>query len=255
MLATDTAEVGFSAAYAKLKYAQKGSKGAPAYSLYVNRPLGRVIAAAAFQLGLTPNQVTYISAVFSFAGIVALAVLPPTWLGGFIVSLALVVGYALDSADGQLARLRGTGSVVGEWLDHMIDAVKNSSLHLAVLVAAYRYFELPNDAWLLIPMAFTVVSAVHFFGMILVDQLGRNRGHGNSSKAPAPQGRDAMRSLMKIPTDYGVLCLIFASWGAPSIFFFVYTLCALGSTGYLCLVLVKWRSDMARLDVLDRTAP
>jgi phosphatidylglycerophosphate synthase len=249
---TADAEVrGYSSAYAQLRSAQKGSKGAPAYSLYINRPLGRVIAAAAFSLGLTPNQVTYLSAGLSLAGIVGLAVAPPSWLVGMLVCLALVLGYAFDSADGQLARLRGGGSMVGEWLDHMIDSAKNICLHLAVLIAAYRFLELPRAA-LLIPMLFALVSSVHFFGMILVDQLSRAGRDDRGLLAPPINRSGGWRSLAKIPIDYGALCLVFALWGAPSVFFAVYSVFALGATGYLTLVLRKWRSDLAALDHADR---
>jgi phosphatidylglycerophosphate synthase len=249
MTATDTATPGFGAAYQRLRNAQKRTPGAPAYSLYVNRPLGRVLAAGAYQLGLTPNQVTYLSALFSLAGIVLLAVSRPSWLIGVAVCLALVLGYALDSADGQLARLRGGGSAVGEWLDHMIDSAKVSSLHLAVLIAAYRHFELPSTAWLLVPMVFAVVSAVHFFGMILVDQLVRISRARSGAAAPVGPAGSPLRRLLKIPTDYGVLCLVFLLLGAPSAFFIAYTVLAVGSTGYLVLVLRKWRADVAALEV------
>ena len=65
-----------------------------------------------------------------------------------------MLGYALDSADGQLARLRGGGSLTGEWLDHVIDSFKISTLHLAVLVMAYRFFPTPTW-WLLVPLVFS----------------------------------------------------------------------------------------------------
>ena len=43
----------------RLRAAQKpAGRGAPAYSVYVNRPLGRRIAARAHLLGLRPNQIT-----------------------------------------------------------------------------------------------------------------------------------------------------------------------------------------------------
>ena len=56
-------------AYAELAASQKSSKGAPAYGRYVNRPLGRVFATTAYTWGRTPNQVTAVSAVFTFTGI------------------------------------------------------------------------------------------------------------------------------------------------------------------------------------------
>ena len=232
-MSTTTQTEGFGAAHARLRAAQKSSKGAPAYSVYINRPLGRIFAAAAHQVGLTPNQVTYVSAAFSFTGIVLLALLRPTWLTGVLVCLALVLGYALDAADGQLARLRGGGSTVGEWLDHMIDSAKISSLHLA---------------WLLVPLVFAVVGAVHFFGMILVDQLQRIAVARSGRPAPPKAVGSPLSALLKLPTDYGVLCLVFALLGAPAVFFAAYTLLAVASTGYLLLVVRKWRGDVARLD-------
>ena len=103
-----------------------------------------------------------------------LAFAPATWPVGVLVTALLVLGYALDAADGQLARLRGGGSLLGEWLDHMIDSVKVAALHLAVLITLYRNFDL-HPAWLLVPIVFAITSSVHFFGMILVDLLGRVR--------------------------------------------------------------------------------
>ncbi|HJG50865.1 MAG TPA: CDP-alcohol phosphatidyltransferase family protein, partial [Brachybacterium faecium] len=96
--------------YRQLAYAQKGhARGAPAYSVYVNRRLGRALAAGAHGLGLTPNQVSLVSAAHSFAAILLIALVPASIPAGFFIALLLVLGYAWDSADGQVARLRGGG--------------------------------------------------------------------------------------------------------------------------------------------------
>ena len=100
------------------------------------------------------------------------------------MTVVLVLGYAFDAADGQLARLRGGGSLLGEWLDHMIDSVKVAALHLAVLVTLYRNFDL-DPLWFAVPIGFTVVSSVHFFGMILVDLLARFRRASVGMPTPA----------------------------------------------------------------------
>ena len=57
----------FRGSLTELQRAQKTSKGAPAYSRLVNRPLGRVFAAVAHVAGATPNMVTAISAGFTSA--------------------------------------------------------------------------------------------------------------------------------------------------------------------------------------------
>jgi phosphatidylglycerophosphate synthase len=230
----------------RLSSAQKGAKGAPAYSRFINRKLGRLLAAVAFHLRLTPNAVTGISAVFTFSGIAVLALVPASWPMGVAVTLLLVLGYAFDAADGQLARLRGGGSPAGEWLDHMVDALKIASLHLALLVGAYRFELIDREAWLLVPLAFSVVSVVLFFGTLLNESLRAQ--HGARTRAARTDERPSvLRSLLVVPTDYGLLCLVFALLGAPTVFATVYGLLGLATAGYLLLASVKWFGEMGRL--------
>ena len=198
-----------------LRHAQKpAGRGAPAYSRFVNRKIGRVFAAWAIRSGRTPNQVTAISAAFTFAGIAMLVIFPPTaWLG-IAVGVCLVVGYAFDSADGQVARYTATGSPAGEWLDHMVDATKVSALPLALAVGWYR-FEVVDVPWLSVFLVSAVVGAVLFFGMILTEQL--RRAHGKESIASTGTA-GTVRAVLVLPTDYGVLCLAFFVLGAPVVF-------------------------------------
>lgn len=240
---TVATKISFAEALGKLQYAQKSAKGAPAYSRFVNRRAGRYLAAAAYRAGLTPNAVTGISALFTFAGIAVIALAEPHPLVGAAICVLLLVGYALDSADGQLARLRGGGSAAGEWLDHVVDAGKISALHLAVLIAAYRYFDV-GPAYLLIPIGFTVVAAVMFFAMILNDQLRRTR----SIVTPNGSAPSTVRSILVIPTDYGLLCVAFLMFGYPSVFAVVYAVLFAANAAFLAAALVKWFRDAAALD-------
>ena len=159
------------------------------------------------------------------------------------IGLLLIVGYALDSADGQLARLRGGGSPAGEWLDHVVDAAKTSSLHLAVLVGWFRFLELPSQALLLVPLGYAIVAAVLFFAMILNDFLRRSRATGR----PRPDAEGGgIRSLLVLPTDYGVLCIAFLLFGAPGVFVPVYGLLFIANAAYALLALPKWFREMSR---------
>jgi phosphatidylglycerophosphate synthase len=234
---------GFRAARERLPSAQKSAKGAPAYSRFVNRRAGGYLAAIAYQLDMTPNQITGISALFTFTGIAAIALAKPTVTVGIVVCLALVIGYALDAADGQLARLRGAGSTSGEWLDHIVDSAKVSSLHLSVLVSGYRFFDLPIG-YLLVPIGFQIVAAVMFFGMTLNDQLRRAHGiNRDSSGTPS-----TTRSLLVVPTDYGLLCITFSLLGFRAVFAVVYGLLFVANLLFLVAALRKWFTDMAALD-------
>jgi phosphatidylglycerophosphate synthase len=225
----------------RLSSAQKSSKGAPAYSRFVNRKAGRVLAACAYRVGLTPNLVTVVSAIWSAAGIALLALVRPTTAVGVAVTLCLAIGYAFDSADGQLARLRGGGSPAGEWLDHVVDSGKICALHLAVLISFYRFGF--HGLQLLIPVLWTWTATVLFFVIILNDQLHRARGTAPDRDAPAP----LLRSLLVAPTDYGVLLLTFVFIGEHTLFVWVYGALLVANLAYLALGLGKWFRELSRL--------
>jgi len=227
----------------RLRDAQKHSVGAPAWSRFVNRPVGRHLAAFAYRSGLSPDQVTGLSALCSFAAIMLLALLEPSWLLGAGVALLLVLGYALDSADGQLARLQGSSSPAGEWLDHVVDSAKIVCLHAAVLLQLQRWDGL-SSAWSLLPLAFLVVSSVSFFTMILNEQLRLRAGAGSARAGARPS---ALRALLALPTDYGVLCCAFLLLGAGPLFLGAYAFLLAGTAGHLALALPVWRREMLGL--------
>lgn len=201
-----------STALLELRTAQKSAKGVSLYSRYVNRPAGRCLAAVSHALGLSPNQVTLVSAVFSFAAVAVVALGEPSWGQGAAVWAGLAVGFAFDSADGQLARLRGGGSAAGEWLDHVVDCAKITALHSAVLIAFYRHpghFGVTDDAWLLVPLGFQFAAVVTFFGGLLTEKLtpGRppaarprhRRGCARSRCSPSTTGSSAWSSCCWAP--------------------------------------------------------
>lgn len=231
----------------RLRSAQKpAGRGAPAYSIYVNRRLGRYIAAGAYLIGLTPNQVTLISAGLTFLAIAGLAVLPGSFALGVAVTVLLALGYAFDSADGQVARLRGGGSAAGEWLDHVVDAIKSSSLHGAVLLSLFRILPRSEQGWLLVPLGFMVVAGVGFAVFILNDLLKAAR-RGRDTTSVIRTGSTPLRSLLGAPTDYGVLVYVFLLLGLPPVFVAVYGLLFAANTAYLLLALPKWFRDMSAL--------
>jgi phosphatidylglycerophosphate synthase len=121
---------------------------------------------------------------FTFGGITAIALFRPTWWLGLLIAAVLATGLALDAADGQLARLRGGGSAAGEWLDHVVDAFKVSSIHVAVLICWYRFYELPSDSHLLIPIMFGLQSTVFYFAIMLTEQLRRSATGLSPSSPP-----------------------------------------------------------------------
>lgn len=234
----------FRASLVALQRAQKTSKGAPAYSRLINRPLGRVFAAFAHVLGATPNMVTVVSAMFSFSGIALIATARSTPLVSLTVTVLLVVGYALDAADGQLARLRGGGSVAGEWLDHVVDAIKISFLHTSVMINWYR-FEDASDRRLAIPIAYQVVASIVFFVIILNDHIRRAHRGTTAAIMKGDGSSSTLYSIAVMPTDYGLMCLVLGlMWWSG--FVWVYGLLLAANAAFLVLALGKWYREMRR---------
>jgi phosphatidylglycerophosphate synthase len=198
-------------ALGQLASAGKSAYGAPAYSRWVNRPLGRRLAALAYVGGLSPNQVTYLSGLASLVGVCLIGWPRPSPQLGVAITVALLFGYALDSADGQLARLRGEGSPAGEWLDHMVDTAKVVLVHGAVLISGLRW-ELDVQWWTaLIPLGFILASMLAFFGWQLSQLLRRTTGQSVAKPAKAP----VMRSILRAPSDWGIFALLFVVWSTP----------------------------------------
>jgi phosphatidylglycerophosphate synthase len=246
-----SAPAGYRASLAALTRAQKPSRDTAAYSRLVNRPLGRRVAAAAHQVGMTPNQATVVSATMSGTALLLLFLAEPSPLQAVAVAGLFAGGYVMDSVDGQLARLRGGGSLSGEWLDHIVDCFKTSLLHLAVLVSWYRWPPVDTDAVLLLPLAFEVVQVVTYFGLIIMPLLRAKGG----ARAPAlqPSGspdppEHPLRKWLILPTDYGVLCWVFVLGAWPVALVWGYGLLTAVNAAALAWGLRKWWRELSLLD-------
>ena len=193
----------FRSSYGRLAAAQKTSVGVSFYSRWVNRPLGRLFAAGGHVLGMTPNQLTAVSALCTLGGLALVAGTAPGPFTGALAGLLLILGFAFDSSDGQLARLRGGGSLVGEWLDHIVDSAKTPLVHVAVLVAAWRFYAV-DPVWLLVPLVFLVSAVVQFSGILLTPFLLQRGGRSQAARTPS-----TVRSLALLPADYGVIATSF----------------------------------------------
>jgi phosphatidylglycerophosphate synthase len=236
---------GFGARYrsslAALEQAQKTPRGVSLYSTWVNRPVGRRLASLADVLDLTPNHVTLVSAACSLTAVALLALVDPSRLLGLVVGGLLVLGFALDSADGQLARLHRSGSRSGEYLDHMLDCTLKSTLHAAVLISFYRSGE--RGLELLIPLGFSTVSVLLFFGGILVSKL-RQQSPQPAGARPGERVGDVTSSVLLLPADHGVLCLSFLLWGSGELFLAVYALLFAVNAALTAVFAVVWMREL-----------
>jgi phosphatidylglycerophosphate synthase len=256
----------FATARSRLGGAQKSTASVPAYLRFVNRRAGGWLAALAYAVDLTPTQVTVLSAASSFAGIVLLLLAPASVGTGLGVAALLLFGYALDSADGQLARVRGGGSRAGEWLDHVVDMAKLSSLHAAVAVSVLRFFDVSRLA-LAIPLIFGIANATQFLGMMLRDQLRAGAEQTDEPKATASEHRQersergaeqaartgsssVLRAWLLLPLDHGALGLVFLLLGWHTGFLIGYGFLALCTVAFSLRSLAKAYRGLVALDRL-----
>jgi hypothetical protein len=90
------------------------------------------------------------------------------------------------------------------------------------------------------------VAAVLFFGTMLNEAL-RAR-HGAVTRAARTDERPSvLRSLLVVPTDYGLLCWVFVLLGAPVAFISAYSFLFVATAGYLLLACLKWFREIGRL--------
>lgn len=220
---------------ALLRAHNKPPRGVSMYTRFVNRPSGRYLAAVADRLGLTPNKVTLIGAAFSLTAITLIATQTPTVPIGILIALIIMFAFALDSADGQLARLRGGGSKRGELLDHSLDLLVKLLLHLAVLAAWLHIgYTVPL---VLLPVAFQVVAVVLFFGVTLVGVIQPRTG--GEATTPSP-----LRSWLLLPVDHGVMALSFLFWGFTGLYVWIYAFLFLGHLLLVLALYTQWFREL-----------
>lgn len=198
---------------ARLNHAQKPGHGVPAYTRWVNRRAARYFAAGFMMIGLAPSTVSTISLLTSLAGIGAfLALHAEPVAAGTVAAVLLALGYVLDSADGQLARLQRSSSLRGEWLDHSLDAIRLPLVHLSI-AAGFLLADAPALA--AVAALYSVSSSATFLSQN-VGLLLRGR-----ASAPLAEAR-RYQSWMLLPIDPGVLCWSFILWPVSWLFRAVY---------------------------------
>ncbi|MGM7698143.1 CDP-alcohol phosphatidyltransferase family protein [Microbacterium sp. A84] len=198
-----------------LASAQKSGAGVPAYLRWVNRPLGGQAAVIAATWGWSPNGVTALSAALGAVGIGVLAGVP-TWRAGPIAAVLLLLGYILDSADGQLARIQGRGGPAGEWLDHVVDGVRAPLVHIAIAIHLLRT---DSPFWLvLIAGLFSALVSAWFLSQLLAEKL-----LPKVPRAADDSSAGVMNSFVKQPHDTSTTYLTLLFLGLPIAFAVIYT--------------------------------
>ena len=137
-----------------LNSAVKGSDGF--FTTFFVSTYSKYIARWAAHRGMTPNQVTLISAA---VGVLAAAGFATGERPGMVAGAVLLYfAFVLDCVDGQLARYTRQFSKLGAWLDSIFDRTKEYVVFAGLAIGASRT---GDPVWLLAGAALTMQTARH----------------------------------------------------------------------------------------------
>lgn len=117
------------------------------WTTHVSRPAGAVLAFGASRLRLTPNLVSALALLVTSFGALLYFLLPINLVSAIALVVVFQLGYALDCADGQLARATGRTSAFGEWLDVMLDMVSAVTIPAAMAAFAILRIQTSQPLW------------------------------------------------------------------------------------------------------------
>ncbi len=146
-----------------------------------------------------PNALTIASGVLMVTAAALVAAGFGDWLGRSVIALSLAAALVLDTADGRLARLQGTCSAFGKWLDQVVDEFVDLALHAAIAWAAFRSYGTP--IWLAIGITYASGKYLFLVQSLLGDELEKGeeeretpaRAHGHDAKSG--RGRETVARI------------------------------------------------------------
>ncbi len=203
---------------------------------------GAFFAFLASKVGLTPNHLTFLSAITVVLSMGAMLYGMGRGLAwALLVTLLSIISYGLDCADGQLARATKQCSKFGAWLDHVLDAGKIFVVNFSVgwmLISHSEIFQMSFEYAFLAMVVNITGSALYFFAWNYKVMIA---GEGLISRLSDETTSNRVR-LMKFYhqfTDYGWFPLIFVFLAFPSKFAQLYLAYGCGTflvfTGYLII--------------------
>lgn len=119
------------------------------------------VVSAVEATSVTPNHITLVALLFAMAaaGLIYLA----TPVSFIVAAIFIQVAFALDCADGQLARFRQQFSDLGGFYDQIADRVREFLLLLS-LVWAYHRMTGDDSIWLIGFLAFFFLYMLEYYG-------------------------------------------------------------------------------------------
>ncbi|PRX95763.1 CDP-alcohol phosphatidyltransferase family protein [Allonocardiopsis opalescens] len=141
--------------------------------LLVDPLASRLVRITANRTSVTPNQLTLGALVLGLAAAVCFAMADWPWL--LAGAVLFHFSFVLDCMDGKIARLKGTGSLFGTWLDYVFDRLR--VLICAVALAAGQFAATGDAVFLWVALAVVFLDMFRYLNALQVAKVrGAMRG-------------------------------------------------------------------------------
>lgn len=134
--------------------------------LLVDPVAGRLVRAATPYRWVTPDRITAVAFLLGLGAAAAFLAGGPGWLAAGAVLYHL--GFVLDCVDGKVARLRGTSSVLGGWLDFLLDRIRVVLCTVALCAGQWR--ETGADVFLFVAIGVVFLALFGYVNGAATDQ-------------------------------------------------------------------------------------
>ncbi|MFG2089242.1 MULTISPECIES: CDP-alcohol phosphatidyltransferase family protein [unclassified Spirillospora] len=160
--------------------------------LLVDPLAARLVKFTANRTKVTPNQLTVGALLLGLAAGACFAVASWPWL--LAGALLYHLSFTLDCMDGKIARLKGTGSVFGAWLDYIFDRVR--VLACAIALMAGQYAATGNVAYLWTALAVVFLDMLRYMDAL---EIYKVRSQMRSTLRAAHAEAGALRLAANTP--------------------------------------------------------
>ncbi|GAA3206556.1 hypothetical protein GCM10020216_007320 [Nonomuraea helvata] len=108
------------------------------WTVFLVDPLaGRLVVVLANRTAITPNQITW-GAFLLGLGSAGCFLMADGWAWLVAGAVLYHLSFVLDCVDGKIARLKGTGTVLGGWLDYVFDRIRVLTCALALMWGSFE---------------------------------------------------------------------------------------------------------------------
>ena len=154
------------------------------WTVFLVDPLaGRLVVVTANHTRITPNQITWVAFLLGLGSAACFLMADWTWL---VAGAALYhLSFVLDCVDGKIARLKGTGTVLGGWLDYVFDRIRVLTCAVALMWGQYRLTG--QDAYLLLGILVVFLDMLRYVDALQVAKVRRQMRHQLAQALPEPE--------------------------------------------------------------------